>query len=252
MTTNHDTDYRSHTTRLFGVGGVAGFVSFAAAFAAMHFIQPDLNPIENFGSDYAFGRGGWVMRLGFVMAGVGALLLTLGLRRSLAAEKRRGISTVLMGLAGVGFVGSGLFNADPPLEDGTTGYTTEGSLHDLTGMILFISLIVVSFVLVGVFGRDRRWHTLARTARTFAWLSLIGLVATITSAEMTTPGSGGITGLVQRVFVGTFLTWLIILGWRVYRLADASVSPPRSGFDEDLDLRSNDGTRHLDDAGAGR
>lgn len=237
------------TTRqlgLAGVTGVTGVVSFAVAFGAMHFIQPDLDPIESWGSHYAFGRGGWVMRLGFILAGMGTLSLTLGLRKSMAAGKRKGLSTVLMGLVGVGFVGSGLFNADPILEDGTTAYTTEGSLHVLAGMILFISLIVASFVLVGVFARDPRWHPSARTARAFAWSTLIGLVATITASEVTVPGSGGITGLVQRVFVATVLTWLVILGWRVHRLADASVSSSTTESRERPDLTASEERRHFD------
>jgi hypothetical protein len=187
------------------------------------------------------------MRVGFVLAGLGTLSLMLGLRKSVAAVKRKRLAIVFLGLVGIGFVGSGVFNADVPLEDGTTGYTTEGALHDLTGMILFISLIVASFLLVRVFGRDPRWSPSAQTARVFAWLSLAGLIATITASEVTPPGSGGITGLVQRVFVATVLTWLGILGWRLRQLGDSSPSPSTT------DLRAEtDPGRHLDDAAATR
>jgi hypothetical protein len=215
MTTQHATEAPARATTL-GFVGIVGVAAFAAAFAAMHVIQSDLNPIQNFGSDYAFGRGGWLMRLGFIAAGIGTLSLALGLRRSVAAVKRRGLGVVLLGLAGVGFIGSGLFNADPPLADGTTGYTTEGSLHDLTGILLFISVIVAGFVLARVFARDPQWQAAVSTTRIFAWLALAGLVATITSSEMSDPGTG-ITGLVQRIFVATILGWLVSLGWRLRR-----------------------------------
>ena len=108
METTHVVDARSETTRWLGLAAAGGAVVFALAFVAMHFIQPELNPIENWGSDYAFGPGGWVMRLGFIVAGAGALALTLGLKSSLVAGRRKRLSLVLMGLAGIGFIGSGI------------------------------------------------------------------------------------------------------------------------------------------------
>jgi hypothetical membrane protein len=218
MTTQQATQTPARAAAL-GMVGIVGVAAFAAAFAAMHVIQSDLNPIQNFGSDYAFGRGGWLMRLGFVAAGIGTLLITIGLRRSVAAVKRRGLGVVLLGLAGIGFIGSGLFNADPPLADGTTGYTTEGSLHDVAGFLLFLTIIAAGSVLARVFARDPQWHAAMSTTRAFAWLAVVGLVATITASEISDPGTG-ITGLVQRIFVATIVGWLLFLGWRLRRVGD--------------------------------
>jgi len=221
MTTIQRAHSHTDTTAALGLVGAVGVGFFMAAFAAMHAIQQDLSPIEYFGSDYAYGRGGWVMSLGILAAAVGTVAVALGLRRSLAPVKRRGLGVVLLMVAGVGFAGSALFTTDPPLEDGETGYTTEGSLHDLAGIVCFVGLIIGAIVLARVFRRDARWSPWAQVTRLVAWISLVLLVAIVVASEISPPGTGGITGLIQRLFFAIALSWLVLVGWRVHRLGSS-------------------------------
>lgn len=211
----------SGSTKVLGTVAIAGLATFVAIFAAMHLIQTDLNPVASFGSDYALGRAGWLMQLGFMSAGIGVLSLALGLRGSLALGARRRLAVGLVAAAGVGFVGSGLFSTDPPLDDGTTGYTTEGTLHDLAGMVLFLSLIIGTFVLARVFRRDPRWARMAPVAKGFAWASLAGLIVTLIAGEAGTPPDEGVVGLVQRVFIVIIVAWLLLVSSRVRELGAA-------------------------------
>jgi len=225
MTTIERAHSATDTTTILGLVGVVGIACFAAAFAAMHAIQPDLSPIEYFGSDYAYGRGGWVMRLGILTAAAGTVALAFGLRQSLAPVKRRDLGVTLLMVAGAGFVGSGLFVTDPPKEDGTTGYTTEGALHDLAGIVLLLSLIAGAFVLSRVFTRDPRWQRWARPTRLFAWIVVVGVVVEVVAGGISPPGTGGVAGLIQRVLFAIVLTWLALLSWHVHRLGASPTRP---------------------------
>ncbi len=211
-------------TRMLGRFAAIGVAAFAAGFAAMHFIQADLDPIESFGSQYAYGRAGWLLNLSFFAAGLGVLALAAGLWRSLAAGERVGASAVLMVLVGVGFIGSGVFVTDPPLEDGDALYTLSSQLHALFGVVLFGSLIVGTFLLAGVFRRDGRWVGFAGTTLAFAWAILVLFVATVVAAGIAPPGTGGISGLVQRVFIATLLTWLFLTARQVERIGGAGAA----------------------------
>ena len=228
MTSRTRTSTSRDTTRAFGATGCAGVAAFAAVFAVMHAVQPDLDPVDRFGSDYANGDLGWLMQVGIVAAAAGSLALAVGLRRSLVPGKRTRLGVALVVVVALGFAGSGVFRTDPPRPDGTTGYTAEGSVHDLSGMVLFLALVVGTFVLGGVFGRDPRWGPWRRRARIAGALILAGLVVTATAAERHPPGTDGdgYAGLAQRVFFAVALAWIALLALQVRRLGPAAAAAP--------------------------
>jgi hypothetical protein len=212
---------------MLGTLGIVGVVYLAATFFVMHFIQPELNPIDHQMSEYANGRLGWLVVSGDVVGGLGVLALAIGLSRSLKPGKRVRTSVILTSLVGLGFIGSGLFKTDIPLEDGTVGYTFSGQMHTLAGIVAFLSLIVASYMLAGVFVRDPRWQPFARTARLFAWGILITFLGYLAAPIVGAPGTGGIDGLAQRIFVAVVLTWLVWIGWHMRQ--------PRAVASSDLD-----------------
>ena len=188
-----------------GTIGIAGVVYFVVTVVVLHFVQSDLDPLEITMSEYALGQSGWLMTVAFLVVGVGTLALALGLRRSLAPGRRVATSVVLMGLAGVGFLGSGIVEAAPE---------AEATIHDLVGLMLFLAIIVGAFVLRGVFARDARWQGLARAALWFALGLLVTFLLFFVLPEQ-------VTGLAQRVFVAVMMSWLAVIGWWMRRLDDA-------------------------------
>ena len=170
----------------------------------LHFIQSDLDPVEITISEYALGRLGWLMTLAFLVVGLSTLALALGLRRSLAPGKRVAASVVLVALAGVGFVASGIFEAEPEVD---------ASVHDLAGLLLFLAIIVGAFLLRGVFARDVRWQALASAALWFALGLLVTFLGFFFAPEW-------LQGLPQRVFVAIMMSWLAVIGWWMRRLVN--------------------------------
>ncbi len=198
-----------------GTIGIAGAAYFVVTVVVLHFIQTDLDPIEILISKYGLGRFGWLMILAFLVVGVGTLALALGLRRSLAPGKRVATLAVLMALTGLGFLNygglhhivSGLLEAD---------HEAEATIHDLSGLLLFLTIIIGAFILRGVFARDARWQGLAAAALWFA----LGLLVTF-SLFFFLPEE--VTGVAQRVFVAVIMSWLAVIGWWTRGLGNAEI-----------------------------
>jgi hypothetical membrane protein len=203
---------------MFGRIGAIGNLSFGGVAVAMHLLQPEKNPLDTLASQYANGRLGWLMVLGFVAAGIGTLAVAEGLRRTLRPDRWKPASVLLMAVAGVGLVGTGAFVEDVPLPDGTVSYTFSGQMHGLFSVVMFLSLIAVAFVLSVVFGRDPRWADFAVTTRVFAWAILAMYVISTGTWLLFPPGTGGIAGLTQRLFGASFLAWLFLVARRLERL----------------------------------
>ncbi len=88
--------------KALGTVGIIGvLIWFPLIPFFVHFVQPELNPIARFISDYANGRLGWLIKLGFLAGGVGTVAIAVGMQRSLAPGKRVGASVVLMTLVGL-------------------------------------------------------------------------------------------------------------------------------------------------------
>jgi len=123
---------------------------------ALHFLEPDFSPVNEYTSDYVLGRSfGWLMRTAFFAAGIGTLSIALGIRKTLGPGKRVKASFALLAVVGVAFVVVGLFNTDPTL---VTDLTTTGTVHFAASVVVFIGLLVAAWFLRGVFKRDRSWE----------------------------------------------------------------------------------------------
>ena len=150
-------------------------------------------------SEYALGRVGRLMWPAYCMA--------LGWPAS-AAGGRAGL--VLLGLAGVGAAGAGLFRTDPvttPPEE----VTRTGRLHALFGVPLILwfppAATLISRDLAGGSARTgpRAWLPWLVT---LSWVGMLGyVVATIRYPF----GPGRPIGWLQRVMVLTYLAWLLVI-----------------------------------------
>lgn len=195
------------SARILGSVAMLGVACFVVAGIALHLLEPGLDPIEVYMSDYALRSSGWLMTSAFYTVGLGTLALGWGLRLTLAPGKRRRPAVVLIMLAGIGFLVAATFKGDPynAVEE-----TMSGSIHLLGALILFLSLIISAWLLRGVFSRDPAWQRFSTVTLWFA----IALTATFVFQFVGPVGAG----LGQRIFVIVIMGWLALLGWRVSRL----------------------------------
>ncbi len=131
--------------------------------------HPINDPTFDWPSGLALGRFGWIMTTTFILTG---FIMTLFARRLFLDLKRTALSklgTTLMAFAGL-FLATLAFTTDPTIRDYPA--TWHGRLHDLSfvllGLTLFPAMIVLGFALRA----DERWKGLA--VYTWGTLALAG------------------------------------------------------------------------------
>ena len=213
---------------LLATAGVAAVLFLAATIVAMHAIQQELDPATHFVSEYAYGQLGWLLRIAYVVAGAGVLGLawSLGSASPGRWSKASAASVVLVGL---GLVATGLTRIDVIQSDGSVVSTASGTAHELAGYVVLLGLVPGAFLLSSAFRRDPRLATVAFAARLFAWGLVAAFVVAVVSQGM------GLAGVGQRLFLGTWLSWLVFVGLQVRALGRQTIalgpsvfrSPPR-------------------------
>lgn len=192
------------------VGTVLFFVIMYIVFL---FVQPELNPLHRWGSEYAVGRMGWLMKGAFFCWGVGLFALALAIARGLdrAARSKVGIAFLVVGAAGI--FSSGVFDTDLqiPSDDPSRRWTVppatdEGIGHIVSGLVGLPSLMIgAGFISrrLRIAGRLRGRY---RWVRALAWLNPVAFLTSIMVF-----GPLGLAGLGQRIFLLVLFSWVILV-----------------------------------------
>lgn len=185
---------------------------FVVMFIAFLFIQPELNPLHRYGSEYAVGRTGWLMKLSFFVWGAGLFAFAVALAKGLDPNARSRVGIALFMLAGVGIVLSGIFdsdlqvqNQDPPPPWIEPSPSNEQILHAASGLVAFFGLMPGAILV------SRRLRVAGRLSGSYRWLrplSWLMPIAFIAMAIVFHPS--GFAGLGQRIFLALAFTWVIL------------------------------------------
>src|SRR5687768_17196097 len=133
---------------------------FVVAIVILHFLRPDLNPINRPTSEYALGPYGFLMTTAFFSMSVASLSLVIGLYKGISPPARSRIGLILLGIWGVGVLVAMSFPIDP---EGTER-TITGTIHRINGPLVFLSLTVGTILVSRSFRRDENWRPLYRSA----------------------------------------------------------------------------------------
>ncbi|GAB4399184.1 MAG: hypothetical protein OHK003_23010 [Anaerolineales bacterium] len=129
--------------------------------------HPITDPTFDWPSGLALGQYGWIMTATFIISGLIMILfayrLFLDLKRTLASK----LGATLMAFAGL-FLAALAFTTDPTIRD--TPATWHGRLHDLSFVLLGLTLFPAMIILGFAFRADPRWKRLA--AYTWGTLAL--------------------------------------------------------------------------------
>jgi hypothetical protein len=182
-------------------------------------------------SSLSIGDGDWIQIATFVITGLLIVAFAIGLRHALRPSGSVW-GHALVGLAGIGLIGAGIFVTDPlnGYPPGTplipTDRTTHGILHDLFGIPFFLGLPIISFVFARVFARwgKRGWAA-------YSAISGCAVLGVFFVARLSLrPGFedlAGLFGLFQRISVTLDWAWLALLG--LYMLKAALEVPNAAG-----------------------
>ena len=202
--------------KLGATAGMTAAVLFVAVFTLEGWRRPGYHPRSMFVSELSLGPFGWIQILNFVITGV--LILAFG--RGLAAHLRDGTASragpVLVQIVGLSLLASGPVRTDPSTMFSQT--SPHGIIHGLFGAVVFALAPVSCFVFYRRFRSDPAWRRLA------GWTLAAGIVLTlgIVLLKISQQPQAELfewKGLVQRVILVTFMTWLFALAAGAYRQA---------------------------------
>ena len=115
-----------------------------------------------------------------------------------------------------GFFVAALFQTDLPHHP----MTRHGLIHNLDALANFLCGLVGALFLAASFGDDPRWRPFRGAALILAVFSVVALVNQFLTDALRLPWSG----VSNRVFAGSLVTWLLLTALHLRRVAAATTS----------------------------
>jgi len=211
-------------TKVLLICGVLAGPFFTLSWFLQGLNRTGYDPMQHAISSLSMGEFGWIQIATFIITGLLILAFSIELRRILRHPSGSVWGPLLLGLLGIGLIGSGIFVTDPlnGYPPGTpiipTDRTAHGILHDLFGIPFFLGLPITCFVFARFFDRqgEHNWALYSR-------LSGVGMFAVFVVARLgfrllpTYPDLAANFGLLQRVTVTIGLAWLTLLALYMLR-----------------------------------
>ena len=157
------------------ISGLLGPVLFALVVITLTILKYDFllslgwhplyEPTFDWPSGLALGDYGWIMTATFIASGFMMTLFASGLRLSLPHSRMTLISTFALSLAGIALAGLA-FTTDPTIR--STPATWHGQLHDLSFVLLGITLMPSMLLLGFAFRKDDHWKGLSL----YTWITV--------------------------------------------------------------------------------
>lgn len=187
--------------------GIFGPLLFGAVVTTLTIIKYDfllslgwhpLNaPTFDWPSGLALGENGWIMTATFLLSGLMMAAFASGLRLSLPRTRVAFVSSLTLFLAGFALAGLA-FTTDPTIR--STPATWHGRLHDLSFVILGLTLMPAMILFGIAFLTDDRWKNLSF----YTW----------TTVALAFPAFW-LKGAAFYVFMGAVLIWCEVVAMRL-------------------------------------
>jgi hypothetical protein len=203
-----NSSHAAHAEASFARLAVICFSGFALGIALMHGLRPDFAPASHMISDYAVGPWGGVMTAAFTSAGVGCLLLAMGMAQGRPASVWGWLMAVLFAIVAAGLFVTAVFPTDLP----AAPRTRSGEIHEISFMINVGGVVVAALAAVVLSWRDPRWYAYRRVGIVFAGLLVFALVVQFKTLHRGMP-----YGLANRFFVTILIGWFISIAFAIQR-----------------------------------
>jgi hypothetical protein len=152
-----------------------GPILFASVLAILTFVKYDFllslgwhpinDPTFDWPSGLALGKYGWVMTATFIISGLLMTLFAYRLFLDLNPAFSSRLGTLLFAFAGIALAMLA-FTTDPTIRE--TPATWHGQLHDLSFVLLGLTLFPAMIILGFAFRNDEKWKSLSL----YTWLTL--------------------------------------------------------------------------------
>lgn len=175
---------------------------FVIAVVLLHWLQPELDPLNDAVSYYVHGAHGWLLTVGLLGLGIRSLAFTIGAGRSIDGPAAR-TAWWLLAIWSVGALLGGIFPTDPP-GNWDKPPSVSGLIHGNVALIAFLALPIAALVFVCSLQHDSGWQRKAALLLVIAIATVISLGAFMASlvSVMVSPGPPRLLGLAERILLG--------------------------------------------------
>ncbi len=179
-------------------------VTTALTFAKYDYLRglgwhPINDPTFDWPSGLALGPYGFIMTATFIISGLLMALLAWRLKADLKPGLASAAGSILLALAGLALA-SLSFTTDPTIR--STPATWHGRLHDLSFVLLGLSLMPSMLILGKAFREDTRWKRFG----TYTWITAILAIPTF-----------AFKGAAFYIFLLAVLLWTELIAWRLVK-----------------------------------
>ena len=179
-------------------------VTTALTFAKYDYLRglgwhPINDPTFDWPSGLALGPYGFIMTATFIISGLLMALLAWRLKADLKPGLGSAAGSILLALAGLALA-SLSFTTDPTIR--STPATWHGRLHDLSFVLLGLSLMPSMLILGKAFREDTRWKRFG----TYTWITAILAIPTF-----------AFKGAAFYIFLLAVLLWTELIAWRLVK-----------------------------------
>lgn len=197
---------RSGARAWLGAAIIVGIAIYVILDVVVQTLPPHYNPIHQAESDLGVGPYGWLMSINFVIRGLIALAAVAGIE--VAWERRGGWTRsgqALILLWAVGDALLAIFRTDVAPHRATL----HGAIHLIVATLIFIAVAVGEIILSVQSRHD--WRGVSGV------LLGVAIAAAVALALLTLKRLQVDFGLVERLFIGLALAWMLIVGVRLLR-----------------------------------
>lgn len=176
---------------------------YVVVTGALHFLNPQLDPVRWPLSAYVNGPFGFLMTTTFFVLAIGLVAQVLAWLSSREGRSvPLAIGSALLGMAALGVLMAGVF----PMDEDPTSPSSTGNLHNLASIIAFPAMAVAPLIVT--FGWLRRSRSTPRFAPT-AIASLLPLACLVMIFVVDAQGMP-VEGLIQRLFLVFLFLWMVL------------------------------------------
>lgn len=158
------------------------------------------DPVEQSISALALGRFGALMDAAFFVFAIGSFALAFGLYQAVRGAV---VAPLLLTVASVLWFLLGIFRTGPG--------GTEATIHFAVALTSFLLIVAVMFLFARRFHGDARW-------RPFALPTLVWATIVVGAFLLIPILGGGLFGVSERVFIGSWVSWLLATAIRLRSL----------------------------------
>jgi hypothetical protein len=162
---------------------------------------------DDYISELALGRFGWVQTVAFFVAGLGVLTLAFALRAATRGVWGSTVGPGLLAINGIALLACAVFPTDPVAEKvEPSTLTASGIVHIAAAMLGLLSAVAAMVVLTWTFARLHEWRGFV------LWSALLATagVSLLFAQTMQAPWAG----LTQRLLTTVIAVWVAVTALR--------------------------------------